>query len=243
MGGIFCVNNQNSTSSGQILKAKCGQPSLVGGWVGAASPKNCTQRPAMASPLPRLWSWEPCGVTINQLQLDGTDSVSSAAEGQCHSLLTTTAPFGTFFEIHQPTMPGHERGKHHVGGGLEQPFSKAPLCGSVATPLQWFLLPVPRHPRCQAALGAPSRRREGVLRLRGEGQAGPNLSRVLLRAGGCLPLCGSPSGAPSPPSPFYWLPHSLTETSLKCRLLSSALQLPPEPTGYSFRCLTSVEHN
>lgn len=26
-------------------------------------------------------------------------------------------------------------------------------------------------------------------------------------------------------------------------LLSLALKLPPEPTGYSFRCLTSVEHN
>lgn len=39
------------------------------------------------------------------------------------------------------------------------------------------------------------------------------------------------------------LPSNLTETSLKCSLLSSTLKLPPEPSGYSFRCLTSVEHN
>lgn len=38
-------------------------------------------------------------------------------------------------------------------------------------------------------------------------------------------------------------PSNLTETSLESGLLSQALKLPPEPTGYSFRCLTSVEHN
>lgn len=38
-------------------------------------------------------------------------------------------------------------------------------------------------------------------------------------------------------------PGTLQKLLSRAALLSHALKLPPEPTGYSFRCLTSVEHN
>lgn len=50
---------------------------------------------------------------------------------------------------------------------------------------------------------------------------------------------------PPPLSDCIWLACQATLQKLLSRagLLSLALKLPPEPTGYSFRCLTSVEHN
>lgn len=38
-------------------------------------------------------------------------------------------------------------------------------------------------------------------------------------------------------------PATLQKLLLRAGLWRLALKLPPEPTGYSFRCLTSVEHN
>lgn len=50
-----------------------------------------------------------------------------------------------------------------------------------------------------------------------------------------------------PSHPFSFCSTGLLGTLQKllsrAGLLSLALKLPPEPTGYSFRCLTSVEHN
>lgn len=54
-----------------------------------------------------------------------------------------------------------------------------------------------------------------------------------------------------PSQPLHPLSHfirlvcqaTLQKLLSRAGLLSLALKLPPEPTGYSFRCLTSVEHN
>lgn len=48
---------------------------------------------------------------------------------------------------------------------------------------------------------------------------------------------------PMPSSPSRWLASKPEANVSWCSWLRSTPRLPPEPNGYSFRCLTSVEHN